>query len=76
MLARDKVLCKLTGALINRNEDAIWKHMLGKKFQKALGMARGDCLCIPFFQSQIFPDRFSKGGREKKHQEIEEEGYD
>ncbi|KAI5066422.1 hypothetical protein GOP47_0019046 [Adiantum capillus-veneris] len=33
---RDKVVCKLTGDLLNKSEDAIWKHMNGKKFLRKL----------------------------------------
>ncbi|XP_024536811.1 uncharacterized protein LOC9645660 isoform X1 [Selaginella moellendorffii] len=33
---RDKMLCKLTGALVNKNEKAVWKHVLGKSFNKQL----------------------------------------
>ncbi|XP_024529154.1 surfeit locus protein 2 isoform X3 [Selaginella moellendorffii] len=33
---RDKMICKLTGALVNKNEKAVWKHVLGKSFNKKL----------------------------------------
>lgn len=33
---RDKLLCNLTGSVLSKCEDAVWKHMLGKKFQKRL----------------------------------------
>eukprot|EP00249_Psilotum_nudum_P012112 c23586_g1_i3 orf=526-1206(+) len=35
-VARDKVICTLTGDTINKTEDALWKHMNGKKFQRKL----------------------------------------
>jgi hypothetical protein len=34
---RDKIVCKLTGVVLNKKEDAVWKHMLGKKFEAKLG---------------------------------------
>ncbi|MCO5554191.1 hypothetical protein L7F22_007717 [Adiantum nelumboides] len=34
--SKDKVVCKLTGDLLNKSEDAIWKHMNGKKFLRKL----------------------------------------
>ncbi|KAH7436241.1 hypothetical protein KP509_05G009800 [Ceratopteris richardii] len=33
---KDKVICKLTGDLLNKSEDAIWRHMNGKKFLRKL----------------------------------------
>ncbi|KAJ7527074.1 hypothetical protein O6H91_16G035300 [Diphasiastrum complanatum] len=34
--ARNMVICKLSGAVVKKNEDSIWKHVMGKKFQKKL----------------------------------------
>jgi hypothetical protein len=36
-ISRDKVICDLTGAVLNKQEEALWKHMMGKKFQHKLG---------------------------------------
>ncbi len=36
-ICRDKVICDLTGAVLNKQEEALWKHMMGKKFQHKLG---------------------------------------
>ncbi|CAM6085718.1 unnamed protein product [Calypogeia fissa] len=48
-VAKDKIVCKLTGVVLNKKEDAVWKHMLGKKFEQRLaekeaekGVARKD----------------------------------
>ncbi|CAK9230815.1 unnamed protein product [Sphagnum troendelagicum] len=35
-ISRDKVICDLTGAVLNKQEEALWKHMMGKKFQHKL----------------------------------------
>ncbi|CAI5480959.1 unnamed protein product [Closterium sp. Yama58-4] len=34
----NKLLCTLTNKLIQKSEDAVWKHMMGHKFQKQLVM--------------------------------------
>ena len=41
-LCRSKLLCTLTGALINKNEEAVWRHMMGNKFQRLLSKALRD----------------------------------
>ncbi|KAG6543714.1 hypothetical protein Mapa_014898 [Marchantia paleacea] len=33
---KDKIVCKLTGVVLNKKEDAVWKHMMGKKFEQKL----------------------------------------
>lgn len=35
-IAKGKLICKLTGDIINKTEQHIWKHLSGKKFQKRL----------------------------------------
>lgn len=35
-VSKDKIVCKLTGVVLNKKEDAVWKHMLGKKFEQKL----------------------------------------
>lgn len=35
-LARDKLICRITGDTLNKTEDALSKHMNGKKFQRKL----------------------------------------
>ncbi|KAL2608674.1 hypothetical protein R1flu_027247 [Riccia fluitans] len=46
---KDKIICKLTGVVLNKKEEAVWKHMMGKKFEAKLAekeaekeKARGD----------------------------------
>ncbi|CAM8924895.1 unnamed protein product [Rhodiola kirilowii] len=38
-LSRSKLICKLTGATINKSEEHIWKHINGKQFLNKLGQA-------------------------------------
>eukprot|EP00244_Chara_vulgaris_P013854 TRINITY_DN8282_c0_g1_i1.p1 TRINITY_DN8282_c0_g1~~TRINITY_DN8282_c0_g1_i1.p1 ORF type:complete len:374 (-),score=114.96 TRINITY_DN8282_c0_g1_i1:37-1158(-) len=33
---KDKLLCNLTGKIVNKTEEAVWKHIMGKKFQSIL----------------------------------------
>eukprot|EP00271_Cylindrocystis_brebissonii_P000186 TRINITY_DN1021_c3_g1_i1.p1 TRINITY_DN1021_c3_g1~~TRINITY_DN1021_c3_g1_i1.p1 ORF type:complete len:524 (-),score=144.72 TRINITY_DN1021_c3_g1_i1:465-1976(-) len=33
---RDKLLCTLTGKLLPKSEDAVWQHMMGARFHRAL----------------------------------------
>lgn len=40
--SKDKVICKLTGDLLNKSEDALWKHMNGKKFQRKLAQKEAE----------------------------------
>ncbi|GBG68194.1 hypothetical protein CBR_g2746 [Chara braunii] len=33
---KDKLLCNLTGKVVNKTEEAVWKHIMGKRFQSIL----------------------------------------
>ncbi|OAO89516.1 DegP13 [Arabidopsis thaliana] len=37
-LSRSKLVCKLTGDTVNKNEEHIWKHVNGKRFLHKLGL--------------------------------------
>ena len=55
---RDKLVCTLTGVLLPKREDVVWKHMMGKKFQKLLGKFVG---AGRMARHHIFGSDFCKG---------------
>lgn len=37
LITSAKLICKLTGDTVNKNEEHIWKHINGKRFLNKLG---------------------------------------
>ncbi|KAL3676754.1 hypothetical protein R1sor_026702 [Riccia sorocarpa] len=83
---KDKIVCKLTGVVLNKKEEAVWKHMMGKKFESKLAekeaekaKARGDVEMGENSEDEKLKkkssrkDKYSENGAQKKGSKMAED---